>query len=140
MFKRILIVATSIALVTAMVGAFANTSMAQQTCPDGFEPPTQDIISRLPGPGCVQLNPIGPEGPGTSCPEGSTYIGPYIPLPSPTNPVPLPPQDICFAPYEEVDPTPEVTKEACKEDFVALGFENQGQCVKAANEAAQSAG
>ena len=38
MFKRILIVATSIALVTAMVGAFANISMAQQTCPDGFEP------------------------------------------------------------------------------------------------------
>jgi hypothetical protein len=109
-----------------MVGGTTSPGLAQtqEPCPEGSGP-FVIVDPEIPDPptvveGCGYVA----EGP-DSCQGDFEFIPQY---------------NICFDPFDENPPPPPppppptpLTKEACKEDFVALGFENQGQCIKEAN-------
>ena len=118
--RRIMVLVTVAAVMAAMIATSAIPAAAQVTggeCPPGMFPGFTNPSDPTAEEGCGTVLP-----PGGTCPQGTEQVGPGF----------------CWGPY--LDSGPELTKEACKENFVALGYENQGQCIKAANEAAQAAG
>jgi len=100
----------------AMMGGTTTPGLAQtqEDCPEGtilfviIDPAT---VEPVPVEGCGNYA-TGPE----SCLSGFEFIPEY---------------GICFAPFDNAPTAHPLTKEACKEDFAARGFENQGQCISA---------
>src|SRR5215211_6003602 len=112
MRRRIILLLMLCALVPAMIAGSATTAAADDVpgCPPGTHYGPNPVTGE---PGCVVL--------AETCPAG-------------TEPVPLsgPPSYICWGPFVTL------TKEACENGgYAVLGYKNQGQCLKAANQASK---
>ncbi len=118
--RRIMLLGTVALVMAAMLAVSGTSAGAQtQTCPPDTVPGTNPLTGE---PGCVAgFNPV------TGCPAGTEEVR------DPVSGLPF----FCFGPFEEQPPPPpKLTKEACKKGgYVALGYKNQGQCIKAANQA-----
>ena len=116
--RRILLLVT-LALVMAAMMALSGAPAGAQTqiCPEGafvgYHPLTVEA-------GCLayvyDVN--------SSCPEGTERVFQYTESGVPTA------TPVCFGPFVH-------TKETCKDYYAALGFKQQGECIKAAKQAGE---